>query len=240
MPDELLLVPTIIHKGQYPLYDVAVRFSELARGKAFDIGGALRSSSCWKHGAGTCCDDGHPTAASWQGPRIQHLLYRSKWDVDSVLENAVGWRRRGEGDQGDARNAGTPSRSVGQFPTSTRWKYRLGRAGSPGRGTEVVGIGSRSEPPPALRCAGSAGTPTDIFGHLRLFPPSLPASELPLRIGGFYARTISGPRSVPPKQLLSASIRHPLGTAADGPLPWRLISPYHSPPNSPRSWPIAW
>ena len=43
MPDELLLVPTIIHKGQYPLYDVAVRFSELARGKAFDIGGALRS-----------------------------------------------------------------------------------------------------------------------------------------------------------------------------------------------------
>ena len=26
MPDELLLVPAIIHKGQYPLYDVAVRF----------------------------------------------------------------------------------------------------------------------------------------------------------------------------------------------------------------------
>jgi hypothetical protein len=43
MPDELLLVPAIIHKGLYPLYDVAVRFSELARGKAFDIGGALRS-----------------------------------------------------------------------------------------------------------------------------------------------------------------------------------------------------
>jgi hypothetical protein len=37
MPDELLLVPTIIRKGQYPLYDVAVRFSELARGKAFDM-----------------------------------------------------------------------------------------------------------------------------------------------------------------------------------------------------------
>jgi hypothetical protein len=68
----------------------------------------------------------------------------------------------------------------------------LGRAGSPGRGTEVVSLGSWSEPPPALRCAESAGTPTDIFGHLRLFPPSLPASELPLRIGAQRTSLKSG------------------------------------------------
>lgn len=43
MRDDLVLVPTFINQGRYPLYDVAVRFSELARGKTFDIGGALRS-----------------------------------------------------------------------------------------------------------------------------------------------------------------------------------------------------
>jgi hypothetical protein len=31
MPDELLLVPVIIHQGQYPLYDVTVRFTDRAR-----------------------------------------------------------------------------------------------------------------------------------------------------------------------------------------------------------------
>jgi hypothetical protein len=43
MPDELLLVPVIIHQGQYPLYDVTVRFADRARGKAFDMGSALQS-----------------------------------------------------------------------------------------------------------------------------------------------------------------------------------------------------
>jgi len=54
MPDELLLVPIIIHEGRYPLYDVTVSFLELTQGKAaflevargkapFDSGGALRA-----------------------------------------------------------------------------------------------------------------------------------------------------------------------------------------------------
>src|ERR1700730_15416439 len=52
MPDELLLVPIIIHQGQYPLYDVAVRFTAQARGKAYDISGSLRSYAVGNMAAG--------------------------------------------------------------------------------------------------------------------------------------------------------------------------------------------
>lgn len=41
MPDDLLLVPTIIHKGQYPLYDVAVRFGEFL--KPVDVSNSLKT-----------------------------------------------------------------------------------------------------------------------------------------------------------------------------------------------------
>lgn len=43
MPDDLLLVPVVIHQGQYPLYDMAARFSELKQGKLADIGSQLNS-----------------------------------------------------------------------------------------------------------------------------------------------------------------------------------------------------
>ena len=35
--------PVVIHQGQYPLYDMGVRFSELSRGKLADISSALKS-----------------------------------------------------------------------------------------------------------------------------------------------------------------------------------------------------
>jgi hypothetical protein len=41
MPDDLLLVPNFIHRGQYPLYDVAVRFANVAGGR-LDLSSAIR------------------------------------------------------------------------------------------------------------------------------------------------------------------------------------------------------
>ncbi len=41
MPDQLLLVPTFIHRGKHPLYDVSVRFTDLQA--KFDAQNALRA-----------------------------------------------------------------------------------------------------------------------------------------------------------------------------------------------------
>jgi hypothetical protein len=44
MPDELLLVPVIIHQGKYPLYDVAVRIVDIAQGALMNNTGSVLSS----------------------------------------------------------------------------------------------------------------------------------------------------------------------------------------------------
>ena len=41
MPSELLLVPNVVHQGKYPLYDVSVRFANVA--KPFDANEAMKS-----------------------------------------------------------------------------------------------------------------------------------------------------------------------------------------------------
>lgn len=43
MPEDLLLVPNVIHQGKYPLYDVNVRIHDTGRGMPFDLQSAMRS-----------------------------------------------------------------------------------------------------------------------------------------------------------------------------------------------------
>jgi TIR domain len=45
MPDDLLLVPNFIHQGKYPLYDVSVRFADVAPDRPLDVTSAMRSYS---------------------------------------------------------------------------------------------------------------------------------------------------------------------------------------------------
>jgi hypothetical protein len=105
MPDDPLLVPIIINQGQYPLYDVAVSFAELRHGKLFDIGSAARS-----YPVGNIA----PGLSTMPGIRLPHHGKDIEFNIIFTarngmwIENAVGWRRLGEGDQGETRNAGTP------------------------------------------------------------------------------------------------------------------------------------
>ena len=45
MPDDLLLAPSFVHSGKYPLYDVEVRFVSVAPGQPRDMASAMRSYS---------------------------------------------------------------------------------------------------------------------------------------------------------------------------------------------------
>jgi hypothetical protein len=45
MPDDLLLVPNFIHQGKYPLYDVSVRFADVAPDRPLDVISAMGSYS---------------------------------------------------------------------------------------------------------------------------------------------------------------------------------------------------
>jgi hypothetical protein len=92
MPDELLLLPIIIHRGQYPLYDVAVRFTEVTRGKAFDISGSLRSYAVGNMAAGL---------ATTTGIRLPHHGKDIEFNIFFTARNGV-WvqhlRKRWVGD----------------------------------------------------------------------------------------------------------------------------------------------
>jgi hypothetical protein len=43
MPEDLMLVPLVIHQGRHPLYDVGVRITDVGPGKPFDAQNFLRS-----------------------------------------------------------------------------------------------------------------------------------------------------------------------------------------------------
>jgi hypothetical protein len=51
MPDALLLVPTVIHRGRYPLYDVSARIAEVPIAKG-DIRNALKNYPVGKYDSG--------------------------------------------------------------------------------------------------------------------------------------------------------------------------------------------
>jgi hypothetical protein len=63
MPDDLLLVPAFINQGIYPLYDVSVRFANVARGQPVNINDALR---------GYPIGNLAPGAATMTGIRLPH------------------------------------------------------------------------------------------------------------------------------------------------------------------------
>jgi hypothetical protein len=92
MPEELLLVPVIIQQGQYPLYDVTVRFTDRAR-KAFDMGYALQTYPVGNMASGLATTSNIRLPHHGKDIEFNIFFCRSKRDVDSVLEDAVGWRR---------------------------------------------------------------------------------------------------------------------------------------------------
>jgi hypothetical protein len=79
MPEHLLLSPTVIHRGKYPLYDVSLRFADLDRAK-FDVQSAMRT-----YPVGNMT----PALASIPGITIQHDGRDINFNIFFVARNGM-------------------------------------------------------------------------------------------------------------------------------------------------------